>query len=294
VPQAVPEIVFSSFPALIDQLHREGLVNDADRDKLLVYRRSPEQSRWHLFEVIEACRMRDNRNPRRLLDGEALARWYADRTGQPFYHIDPLKIRVQSVTAVMGFNFARTHQILCVESHRDHVIVAHCNLEHQGWIEDLQQGVRRDIRTVVADPAKIRRYGIEFYQLSRSLQNQDDTSQGLVRVSNFEQLLELKKTDNIDANDQHIVNVVDWLLRYAFEQRASDIHIEPRRDKGFVRFRIDGMLHTVCDFPLFVTVAVISRLKILGRMNVAEKRKPQDGRLKTRSGQGNEVELRPH
>ncbi|MCL4105986.1 UNVERIFIED_CONTAM: hypothetical protein GTU68_058292 [Idotea baltica] len=95
-----------------------------------------------------------------------------------------------------------------------------------------------------------------------------------------------------DANDQHIVNIVDWLLQYAFEQRASDIHIEPRRDVGNVRFRIDGVLYSVYELPQQVASAVTSRIKILGRMDVAEKRRPQDGRLKTRSPEGAEVELR--
>ena len=88
------------------------------------------------------------------------------------------------------------------------------------------------------------------------------------------------------------MNIVDWLFQYAFEQRASDIHIEPRREQGCVRFRIDGILHDVYQFPPQVTMAVVSRLKSLGRMNVAEKRKPQDGRIKTRPPGGTEVELR--
>jgi general secretion pathway protein E len=112
-------------------------------------------------------------------------------------------------------------------------------------------------------------------------------------LSSFEQLVELGRTNKqFDANDQHIVNIVDWLLQYAFEQRASDIHIEPRRDVGKVRFRIDGVLHSVYELPQQVCAAVTSRIKILGRMDVAEKRRPQDGRLKTRSPEGNEVELR--
>jgi general secretion pathway protein E len=111
-------------------------------------------------------------------------------------------------------------------------------------------------------------------------------------VTNLEQMLELGSMKEPDANDQHIVNIVDWLLQYAFEQRASDIHIEPRRDVGKVRFRIDGVLHSVYELPQQVCAAVTSRLKILGRMDVAEKRRPQDGRLKTRTPEGNEVELR--
>jgi general secretion pathway protein E len=111
-------------------------------------------------------------------------------------------------------------------------------------------------------------------------------------MADFEQLLEVGGLKNADAQDQHIVNIVDWLLQYAFEQRASDIHLEPRRDKGKVRFRIDGILHLVYELPDNVMTAMVSRLKILGRMDLAEKRRPQDGRIKTVAPNGNEVELR--
>jgi general secretion pathway protein E len=101
-----------------------------------------------------------------------------------------------------------------------------------------------------------------------------------------------KQQSPLDANDQHIVTIVDWLWQYAFEQRASDIHIEPRRDFGVVRFRIDGVLHQVYQIPMPVLGAMTSRIKILGRMDVVEKRRPQDGRIKTRAQDGQEVELR--
>jgi general secretion pathway protein E len=110
---------------------------------------------------------------------------------------------------------------------------------------------------------------------------------------NFEQLVELGQGGrSLDANDRHIVTIVDWLWHYAFEQRASDIHLEPRRDTGAVRFRIDGVLHTVYQVPAPVMAAMTSRIKLLGRMDVVEKRRPQDGRVKTRMADGREVELR--
>jgi len=112
-------------------------------------------------------------------------------------------------------------------------------------------------------------------------------------LSSFEQLVELGKGNRqFDANDQHIVHIVDWLWQYAFDQRASDIHIEPRRDLGIVRFRIDGVLHQVYQIPMAVMNAMTSRIKLLGRMDVIEKRRPQDGRIKTRTPAGQEVELR--
>ena len=109
---------------------------------------------------------------------------------------------------------------------------------------------------------------------------------------NFEQLVELGKTGELGVDDRHVVHIVDWLLQYAFEQRASDIHLEPRRDTSLIRFRIDGVMHKVFELPTPVMTAVTSRIKILGRMDVAEKRRPQDGRIKTRSPGGREVELR--
>ena len=157
----------------------------------------------------------------------------------------------------------------------------------------MRQSLKRPIRRVIANPLEIQRLSVEFFHLAKSVTGAALNDQKTSPLANFEQLLTLGTGDREpDANDAHIVNIVDWLFQYAFEQRASDIHLEPRREKGCVRFRIDGVLHDVYQFPPQVAVAVVSRLKSLGRMNVAEKRKPQDGRIKTRLPQGAEVELR--
>jgi general secretion pathway protein E len=89
-----------------------------------------------------------------------------------------------------------------------------------------------------------------------------------------------------------VVSIVDWLLQYAFDQRASDIHLEPRRQASHIRFRIDGILHNVYEMPTPVLAAVTARIKALGRMDIIEKRRPQDGRLKTKTPSGREVEMR--
>ena len=119
-----------------------------------------------------------------------------------------------------------------------------------------------------------------------------ERGQELSGISNFEQLVELGKSGKLDANDQQVVHIVDWLWQYAFEQRASDIHLEPRRDIGIVRFRIDGVLHQVYQIPAVVMGVITSRIKVLGRMDIVEKRRPQDGRIKTHTPQDEEVELR--
>jgi general secretion pathway protein E len=153
---------------------------------------------------------------------------------------------------------------------------------------------RKRIHRVVANPADIARYLVEFYNLARSVKKAAKAGGNTTGLSSFEQLVELGRTNRqFDANDQHIVNIVDWLWQYAFEQRASDIHIEPRRELGIVRFRIDGVLHQVYQIPMSVMAAMVSRIKILGRMDLVEKRRPQDGRIKTRTADGQEeIELR--
>src|SRR5204862_333932 len=161
------------------------------------------------------------------------------------------------------------------------------------WEAELARISKREIRRVIANPLDIERYQVEFYNLARSIKGAHRSASAASGLSNFEQLVELGKSDKqFDANDAHIVRIVDWLWQYAFEQRASDIHIEPRREQGIVRFRIDGVLHQVYQIPSAVLLAMTSRIKILGRMDVVEKRRPQDGRIKTRTLDGDEVELR--
>lgn len=229
----------------------------------------------------------------RTLDLDRLTQWLADWAQQPYYHIDPLKIDTPAIARVMSYAFAQRHGILAVEITRDEVVIASAEPFVSDWEQNLQQAVRKDIRRVVANPEDIRRYTVELYQLANSVSKASGgQSPGKAGSQNFEQLLDLGANENPDANDQHVVKIVDWLLQYAFDQRASDIHIEPRRAVTQVRFRIDGVLHNVYEFPEHVGVAVTSRLKILGRLNVAEKRKPQDGRIKTRKPDNSEVELR--
>ena len=163
------------------------------------------------------------------------------------------------------------------------------------WIADLGHILRRDIQRVVASPLDVNRYLAEWWSVQRSIQRakdaKNDPRDGRA-ILNFEQLVELGKAGDVGVDDRHVVHIVDWLLQYAFEQRASDIHLEPRRDTSNIRFRIDGVMHKVFELPTPVMTAVTSRIKILGRMDVAEKRRPQDGRIKTRSQGGREVELR--
>ncbi len=232
--------------------------------------------------------------PDHALDLEFLTEWFARRSRLPYFRIDPLKIDVARVTGVMSHAYAARFRILPVEVAADHVLVATAEPYVREWVKELTHILRVRIKRVFANPVEIARYLDEFYGLSRSMRGavSERADEETVGITNLEQLVELGRSGKLDANDQHIVSIVDWLLQYAFEQGASDIHIEPRRESGKIRFRIDGLLHKVYEMPMPVLAAVTSRIKALGRMDVVEKRRPQDGRVKTRTPKGHEVELR--
>jgi len=276
----------------LDDLVAAGRLDQGDANVLAGSPRTREQALMHPLAFIASQGLDDQANPGRKLTDDTLADWLATQAELPLYHIDPLKIDVARVTSVMSYAFAKRHSILCVKVTQDEVLIATSQPWTSDWIPQLEQVSRRQVRKVVASPADITRYMVEFYSLSNSISGAKGLGTGNSSVTNFEQLLELGAMKDPEANDQHIVNIVDWLLQYAFDQRASDIHIEPRREMGKVRFRIDGILHQVYELPAAINTAVVSRLKVLSRMNVAEKRKPQDGRIKTKRGDGSEVELR--
>ena len=172
------------------------------------------------------------------------------------------------------------------------VTVATCEPFATSWIAEVERQFHKRIALVVASPSEISRYTTEFFSLARSVKEAQKAG-GATAARNFEQLVELNRSSKtLDANDSGVVQVVDWLWQYAFDQRASDIHLEPRRDIGVIRFRIDGVLHTVYQVPMGVMAAMTSRIKLLGRMDVVEKRRPQDGRIKTKNPGGDEVEMR--
>lgn len=225
---------------------------------------------------------------------EKLCEWFADQCSIPYYHIDPLNIDISAATKVIAAEYAKKNGILAVDSTPGSVTLAVKNPVDLSWRENLSNLLRKDILVVFANPSDIDRYINEFYSLAKSIGLSRITNEqtGVTLQQNLEQLVELGRSGQLDAEDHHIVQVVDWLLQYAFEQRASDIHLEPRKERGEIRFRIDGLLHYAYHVPPNVLLAIIGRLKTLGRMDIAERRRPLDGRIKTRTPGNKEIELR--
>ena len=267
----------------------DGLLPAAEADKLA---RSRSHRFEHPLEFLAAQHLKSPKPPHKPLILESLVEWLAGKLGVPYQHIDPLKIDLGAVTQTMSNAYAERYRILPVAVDRMTLTVATAEPFVRAWADELEKIIKLDVRFVFANPVDIRRYLGEFFNLARSMKKAQESSKGNLAINSFEQLVELGKHGHLDANDTHVVHIVDWLWQYAFEQRASDIHIEPRRDVGQVRFRIDGVLHTVYAIPTLVLNAVTSRIKLLARMEIVEKRRPQDGRIKTVAPDGGEIELR--
>jgi len=278
---------------LLTGLVADNLVPQDAVDKLIALRRNLRSGDIHPLMILADQKWKDPRNPKKLLTLEVLTEWMAGKVGLPYLHIDPFKIDFAAVTKVVSNAYAERFKILPVSVNSTEVVIATCEPYVHEWEAELARIMRLEIRRVIANPQDINGYLVEFYNLARSVKSASDLhGAALSDITNFEQLVQLGSSGKLDANDQHVVRLVDWLLQYAFDEGASDIHVEPRRDVANVRFRIDGVLHQVYQIPTPVVAAMTSRIKILGRMDVVEKRRPQDGRIKTRTSEGEEIELR--
>ena len=197
------------------------------------------------------------------------------------------------MTAVISNAYAERYRILPVAVNKLELIVATSEPFIRAWADELESILHLRVKLVFGNPIDIKRFLAEFYSLAKSVRRAADAQvEDHSITTNFEQLVELGAKGALDANDRHIIHIVDWLWQFAFEQRASDIHLEPRRDNGVVRFRIDGVLHQAYQIPPPVMLAMVSRIKLLARMEIVERRRPQDGRIKTVTQEGREVELR--
>jgi general secretion pathway protein E len=284
-----------SLKEVLDELVADGLVARADVERVGAESRA-ERGELHPLVVIANKQLRQVQPPHPVLSLELLTEWLAGKVGLPYLRIDPLKLDIAAVERLLPFvsyEYAARYHILPVATDEQRVVFATTEPYLNEWREVLRQTLRKDIERVIASPLDISRYQLEFYGVSRSVRG---ALRGVMEptsgILNFEQLLELGRRGELSADERPIVQIVDWLLQYAFSQRASDIHLEPRREQGHIRFRIDGVLHAIYQLPPAVMGAVTSRIKILGRMDVAEKRRPQDGRIKTRTPAGREIELR--
>ncbi len=278
---------------VLDQLISDGLVSKENAQVLRAMDKNNQYSKQHPFLIITERDWKNCSHPERQISMDELTQWLSDKSAIETKRIDPLVIDVHSVTSLMSFSYARNFNILPVEVTHDTVYVATAQPYQLAWQAEIERISGKKVKLVLSNPDDLSHFLIEFYSVSKSVTQAEYQSEDeMLGIQNLEQLIEMGRAGSLDADNNHIVKIVDWLLQYAFEQRASDIHLEPRREQANVRFRIDGILQQVYEIPAAVMNAVSSRIKILGRMDVSEKRRPQDGRIKTKTPAGTEIELR--
>jgi general secretion pathway protein E len=276
--------------SLIQWLRDDGLISAEDADQTARRFAGGQSAQHPLVRIASVNLVRQGTT--KALDVEMLTEWLAGRVGLPYLRIDPLRVDVGRVAEIMSITYAERRRALPLTVGLNEVTIATCEPLDIGWVPEIEAHARKSVKLVIASPLDLTRYTTEFYTLSRSVRNAIKTGETSALAS-FEQLVELgKTTKQLDANDQGVVQVVDWLWQYAFDQRASDIHLEPRRERSVIRFRIDGVMHTVYQLPPGVMSAMVARVKLLGRMDVIERRRPLDGRIKVRNPNGDEVEMR--
>jgi general secretion pathway protein E len=273
----------------------EGAITDENL-KRIRSSRGQARSEVHPLVLVANAKLHHHERAEVALNLDYLTQWLAHHAGLPFLHIDPTIVDVNAVGSVLTAQYATRYRILPLAIDANELTVATSEPFDTRWVADIAHLTRREIKRVVANPLDVNRYLMEFYGVTQAVRKAKDAKDQKGdtdgKLFNFEQLLELGKSGEIGADDQHIVRIVDWLLQYAYDQRASDIHCEPRRDTSLIRFRIDGVMHKVFELPTPVMIAVTARIKILGRMDIAERRRPQDGRIKMRTPGGREIEMR--
>ena len=242
-------------------------------------------------QIIASLKFTMANQQERVLTEDLIMEKVAAHHGCQYHKIDPIKIDQSLIASTLSRPFARRHSVLPLLVSNGILTVAISNPDDKVLLDQLARISGMKIKPVLSSITDIQKIITEIYGFSTSVQAAEAQMSLGMDLGNLEQYVKLKKVDEIEADDRHIVNAVEYILRYAFDQRASDVHIEPKRDHSLVRFRIDGVMHNIYNTPKVVHMAMVSRIKTMSRLDIAERRRPQDGRIKTELGQ-KEVEIR--
>jgi len=294
--------------SVLEILHAEGLLNE-DQIRLIKSKEAFQRSKIlksktptightivdktliSLIDVIESLNITSPKIGNKKITADVIMEAIARHLNMPFLKIDPLKLDADVVTQIISRPYAIRHQIVPIAFSDNTLTIATADPYEMEPIDRIAMITGYKVEVVITTKADIIKTITEFYGFKSAItlaQKEIDTKTDL---GNLEQYVKLKSISELEANDQHIINAVEYLLHYAYSSRASDIHIEPKRDFSLIRFRIDGILHNIHKIPKAVHPPIVSRVKMLARMDIAEKRRSQDGRIKTDYGD-KEVELR--
>jgi len=275
---------------------KDALLEKLDKIRQKKYENTPSAELINnpltIVDVITSLNLRRMDNPALPLDEETIYQTLANEWEIPFYKLDPLKLDLNIVTTTIPRSFAMKHLVLPGDVQDGVLTVATPDPFNLVVLDDISMASKLRVQVAVSPKTDVIKLINEFFGFKTSIVAAQDQFGGpSVDLGNLEQYVRLRSSEELPSNDQHIVNAVNHLFLYAFDQKASDIHIEPKREITQVRMRIDGVLHSIYKLPKTVHSAIVSRIKNLSRMDMAEKRRPQDGRIKTDKGDV-EVEIR--
>ena len=255
-------------------------------------RKGSSLSQPDVFDILVSLQFAIPGKKKQVLSEEDIIRAVAEDLNLPFKKLDPLDLDLDLVTKTIPKSFALKHLLLPFGIMNGVYEVAIYEPAKRLALEDLERALQIKIKPYLSTKSDIGRMLAEFFGFQKSISAAETSIAGpMVDLGNLEQYVKISSAKEITSSDQHIKSAVDHLFTYAFEQRASDIHIEPKRSTCMVRLRIDGVLHTIYNLPKVVHPAIVSRVKTLSRLDIAEKRRPQDGRIKV-SHENKEAEIR--
>ena len=287
-PELVADILLRQ--GRIAEEHAEAIKKEARQVPSRLRSHSSYEQKALAYELVTRLRLPDAKNGGVIGELE-IAQTIAQDAGLVHVRIDTLNLNADLIESKVSRPFARRHRMIPLEMVNGRLRVACANPYDIEGIDSFRRIAGRDILFAVASEPDILKAITEFYGLRHSVKRAERDLTSGIDLGNLEQLVRMKSESEIESSDQHVVNAVEFMLQHAFDSRASDIHVEPKRDQSLIRFRIDGVLHDIQRMPKIVHAAVTSRLKTMSRLDIAEKRRPQDGRVKaTRNGR--EIELR--
>ncbi len=242
---------------------------------------------YHLIQSLSATGDRNGK-----LSPETVMRAVAKHYNLEFKKLDPLEMDAKVVTGTIPKPFALKNMMVPLFKQDDKLVVAVTDPERKEAIEQIRMVSNSEVEMIIATKEDVETTINSFFSFSRAIRQAEENVTGTgMDLGNLEQLAHIKSEADISSTDRNIQNAVDTLLRDAMTLRSSDIHIEPKRDETVVRNRIDGVLAQTHKFPKVVHSAITSRIKLLARMNISEKRRPQDGRIKVQQDD-KETEMR--
>ena len=269
-PEAVP-----------DTLLRDGLISESVFNR---FRRLAENSSEDTLSLLVSSG---------IISEEKLYKHLAELSGVPYSDLDPLDLDYQVVTECLPGAYAQARGIVAFNKEAGRISIAVSTLPTPVQIDDMENMLGKEIVFYLCRPRAIDKVIRQFYGLHSSIRaaEKELTGDDIVDIGNLERYVDSTADRSIEPTDKPVIKAVNHLFQHAFEERASDIHIEPHRESTVVRFRIDGILHLVYKLPKKLHFAITSRIKMIAGLNIAEKRRPQDGRIRTHY-EGKPVEMR--